>query len=292
MPEGSDDLFALVRRELSNWLTADGQSPETKLLKKYERRTRALREHTRSFLVVNGFLFLLWLTIAVTTGVWFPWFVFPLLGWGMGYTFHALGHGSWLKDHRLELERARQVLEPSPTELPPTASPWERLEARCETAAREARASLANLGRVLDASQLEAELSDGLDKLQELVRGAQAIDEALAAVVPDGPGAVDAALGRVDRALVESDDEAAKSGLHQQRALLIERKGRIEALKAEQGRIANTAEGSVLAAENLRRDAVRMGAGGTDLVPLQSSIQRLRDELDVLERVRDEIEGL
>ncbi len=42
--------------------------------------------HLAAYLVVNGFLFLIWLF----TGLGYPWFIWPVLGWGIGLFFHFL----------------------------------------------------------------------------------------------------------------------------------------------------------------------------------------------------------
>ena len=47
------------------------------------------RSHLVSYLIVNGAITAIWLVIAITSGAWFPWFVFPILGWGIGLAFHA-----------------------------------------------------------------------------------------------------------------------------------------------------------------------------------------------------------
>ena len=51
------------------------------------------RTHLMTFLIVNAMLFLIWLIIALTAhgDAWFPWFLFPLVGWGIGIAFHAYG---------------------------------------------------------------------------------------------------------------------------------------------------------------------------------------------------------
>lgn len=48
-------------------------------------RKRALYVHASIWAAVNVFLFVVW----AVTGVDFPWFVFPLFGWGIGLTAHA-----------------------------------------------------------------------------------------------------------------------------------------------------------------------------------------------------------
>lgn len=45
--------------------------------------------HAVVYVVVNGFLWALWLVISLTSGWHFPWPVFPLLGWGIGLALNA-----------------------------------------------------------------------------------------------------------------------------------------------------------------------------------------------------------
>jgi hypothetical protein len=50
---------------------------------------REFRQHVVSYAIVNTGLAGIWLVTALQTGAWFPWFVFPVLGWGIGLGFHA-----------------------------------------------------------------------------------------------------------------------------------------------------------------------------------------------------------
>lgn len=43
--------------------------------------------HFALYIAVNIMLVIIW----VVTGAGFPWFVFPLAGWGIGILFHLLG---------------------------------------------------------------------------------------------------------------------------------------------------------------------------------------------------------
>ena len=43
--------------------------------------------HLAAYICVNIFLIIIW----AVTGAGFPWFVFPLGGWGIGILFHFLG---------------------------------------------------------------------------------------------------------------------------------------------------------------------------------------------------------
>ena len=52
-------------------------------------RKRAFRTHLVVYGVVNASLIATWLVIGLTSGAWFPWFVFPLFGWGIGVAIQA-----------------------------------------------------------------------------------------------------------------------------------------------------------------------------------------------------------
>jgi hypothetical protein len=74
---------------------------------------RAFRTHLFSYVVVNGMIFLIWLVVALSAGdgTWFPWFVFPMLGWGIGLAFSwraAYGPGTRpISDAEIEAELRR-----------------------------------------------------------------------------------------------------------------------------------------------------------------------------------------
>lgn len=53
------------------------------------RRRRGMRASLRIHTVVFVFVQLLLVAVWASTGVGFPWFVFPLLGWGAGLAAHA-----------------------------------------------------------------------------------------------------------------------------------------------------------------------------------------------------------
>ena len=48
-------------------------------------RRIALRNHIRSYAAVNSFLVLVW----ALTGGGYPWFLWVMLGWGIGLAMHA-----------------------------------------------------------------------------------------------------------------------------------------------------------------------------------------------------------
>lgn len=50
---------------------------------------REFGEHLIAYLSVNVLLVAVWAVVGWASGAWFPWFVFPLAGWGIGLAFHA-----------------------------------------------------------------------------------------------------------------------------------------------------------------------------------------------------------
>jgi hypothetical protein len=56
------------------------------------RRLKAKREfgqHLIAYVTVNAVILALWAIVGAGAGFWFPWFLFPMLGWGIGLVFHA-----------------------------------------------------------------------------------------------------------------------------------------------------------------------------------------------------------
>ena len=72
----------------------------------YEQAVRHVKEkkeffvHLLTYLVVNSAIFLVWW---ITTSPGYPWFVWPLFGWGIGLTFHFLS--VWVFDRQTDWER-------------------------------------------------------------------------------------------------------------------------------------------------------------------------------------------
>ncbi|MGZ4352796.1 MAG: 2TM domain-containing protein [Gaiellaceae bacterium] len=52
-------------------------------------KKREFRVHLAVYLVVNALIWLGWGFLYTYTGFWFPWPLFPLIGWGIGLGFHA-----------------------------------------------------------------------------------------------------------------------------------------------------------------------------------------------------------
>lgn len=71
------------------------QMSEDEIRRKAEKRVEeklGFKIHLTFYLAVNFILFLIWLFIGLFADAgWFPWFLFPLVGWGIGVFFHSWG---------------------------------------------------------------------------------------------------------------------------------------------------------------------------------------------------------
>lgn len=84
---------------------SDGPELGAEYLEAFERRQRAewagLASHTASYIGVNAIIAAIW----AFSGAGFPWFLFPLLGWGIGYVSHRTS----VVSRERELADARRV---------------------------------------------------------------------------------------------------------------------------------------------------------------------------------------
>jgi len=78
-------------------LTRDLPPDLLRRLGRDERRARTTRAallgvriHVGAYLATSVFMVALWLVIAVATGAWYPWPIWPILGWGIGVLGHAV----------------------------------------------------------------------------------------------------------------------------------------------------------------------------------------------------------
>ena len=69
--------------------------------KKRVKAKKDLYSHIAIYVLVNAFLLVIW----AVTGGRFPWFVFPLGGWGIGLFFHILDVFVWQR------RSAREAIE-------------------------------------------------------------------------------------------------------------------------------------------------------------------------------------
>ena len=64
---------------------------EEAIYEEAKKRVQAKKDfykHLAVYICVNIFLIIIW---AFPAGGGFPWFIFPLVGWGIGLLFHGLG---------------------------------------------------------------------------------------------------------------------------------------------------------------------------------------------------------
>jgi hypothetical protein len=66
------------------------------------RRKQAFKIHALVYTLVNSLLIVVWLATGIASGVWYPWFIFPLFGWGIG-----LGVQGWTAYRGDELSESR-----------------------------------------------------------------------------------------------------------------------------------------------------------------------------------------
>lgn len=87
---------------------------EDEIREKAEKRVSqrmALLEHIASYIIINGFLVIIW----ALSGRGYPWFLWVMAGWGIGLAFHIVGYfigkrGEASKDQmiRKEMEKIKR----------------------------------------------------------------------------------------------------------------------------------------------------------------------------------------
>jgi hypothetical protein len=63
--------------------------------------------HLASYIVVNAMLVIIW----ALTGHGYPWFIWPLAGWGIGLVFHFLGVFAFNKGTAWESKEIEKEVE-------------------------------------------------------------------------------------------------------------------------------------------------------------------------------------
>ncbi|NLT57325.1 MAG: 2TM domain-containing protein [Actinomycetales bacterium] len=53
------------------------------------RRREAFKTHLVVYLLVNAVFVGTWVMAGVVSGVWYPWWIYPMLGWGIGVGLHG-----------------------------------------------------------------------------------------------------------------------------------------------------------------------------------------------------------
>jgi len=83
-----------------------------KIARKRVEEKKGFYTHLTVYIIVNAFLIIIW----ALTGAGFPWFLFPMGGWGIGLIFHFLGtfvfnkQTGWeMREIEKEAEKLRKV---------------------------------------------------------------------------------------------------------------------------------------------------------------------------------------
>jgi hypothetical protein len=114
-----------VGRQLKAYEALANESPTTqqlsdeelyRLAKETVEGKKGFFSHLATYIVVNAALMVIW---SVTSGQGYPWFVWPLGGWGIGLVFHFIGvfvlpshQGGWeQREIKKEMERLKQEIE-------------------------------------------------------------------------------------------------------------------------------------------------------------------------------------
>jgi hypothetical protein len=73
------------------------------------RRRAVFRTHLVAYALVNVLLVAVWLLVGLAAGVWFPWWLFPAFGWGVGLGIHGWTayRGDELSEDRVRAEMKR-----------------------------------------------------------------------------------------------------------------------------------------------------------------------------------------
>ena len=73
------------------------------------RRQAAFKIHLLVYTLVNTLLIAIWAVVGIASGVWFPWWIFTFLGWGIGVAIHGWTtyHADTLSEERIRAEMKR-----------------------------------------------------------------------------------------------------------------------------------------------------------------------------------------
>lgn len=299
-----------VRERLAENAANRGKNRPTageKLLIRRERKRRRLRSHTQSFISVLLGLAMINVITGIASGQFFPWVLIVAAAWGMGLSMHLFGYRGWLEDNRRALLAAEAELgveelgveEKAPPRVAASASKsgpvlgdpsWAALLDRCRAAVASAEQSLTDAGGDRETS---ARLKAGLVDVEKLATGAEKVRRALAEIAPDA-SALDMEIARLDGRINAAADERLREVYLANRTLLQARKAKVSALRSERERMGASAEGFLLAVENVRLDAARIGAGHVPALSaaLGDTLDRLSAEVDILRQVEEELETL
>lgn len=279
------------------------RSEEERLLTQRDARRRRMRGHWNAYISVIGGLGIINLVTWILFGAAVPWVIFPAAAWGIGVGMHALNYRGWTQDHAARIAAAERALGRLPPGAAPLAlaegppaepDPWADMIARCRDAVDRAAGALESVDHpAQDLDATHADLEEGLERVERLAEGAGRIRRALETIAPAGLEGLAQQVAELDAAINAAKDDALRAVHLENRALLVARRAKVEALVAEQDRMMANARGFLLATENLHLDAAGLGNGALDgQGSLTAPIRRLGEEVDVLRKVEAELRRL
>jgi len=81
------DLEAVLAELPASWLAAHSRA---KAAEQHRHQARqALRGHLLAYLAGMALMVGIWLAVALSAGAWYPWPIWPALGWGIGVWSHV-----------------------------------------------------------------------------------------------------------------------------------------------------------------------------------------------------------
>ncbi|NUN15020.1 MAG: 2TM domain-containing protein [Myxococcales bacterium] len=305
----ADDLIAVLDEGLGGvkalLSSSKSPSPEEKLLMRRDKKRRRLQKHRRAYIFVNLFL------ILVNVLTWdtqdpIPWVLFVLGGWGIGLGMHWLGFRDWVTENQKALERAETVLRvgvagPGDTgkslsvgSADPEDLKWERLLVRATELLAVAEKSLEHLGESGQSARMM--LRAGVEDVAKLGDGQRRLRQTLRDMGADDCRTNSEKEINELRTRLQSTSEERLRGLYQSNLALMEaRQSKIAALHEDLDRIRASIEGFILAAENIRLDAVRIESGSEApqaVRRLGEPLERMAREVYILREVEAELERM
>ena len=81
------DLSAVQAQLPAGWL--DSRRQQQRVVQAQQVAKDALRRHVAAYLAGMTLMIAIWLAVGLAAGAWYPWPVWPALGWGLGVHCHA-----------------------------------------------------------------------------------------------------------------------------------------------------------------------------------------------------------
>lgn len=294
-----------------------------KLLKEHDERHKAWKSHFTSFLAVNLGLFGINVLSSIGAESFYPWFLYVVSSWGIGFMIHGLNHRGWLKDRLEAISQAErltgrsrhgtvlveqiqrgekqedipQIEETAPPSLPASEehSHWTSLLEECRTSLDSARKALKEARPKEEIlASMNQQLDEAFSTVETVYRGAQRILAAMNQVAPQGAESLEGEIKKLDQKIESINDDRLKNVYEVNKSLLEARFAKINALKGEEERMRATVKGFVLSAQNIQLDAARLGAGFVpDLVSsFENSLEKLNQEVEIVRQVERELDQI